>query len=237
MRIGFSFFGILHGPGGRTGSDRDFRHCWPNLNNNLVRPFLEQGHDCKIMFSGYTIKDPLIERELHSIVKPENINYSHFANSDPFTAKFAAFNNFINDHELDAVVFTRSDIHFKRIMANENIDWEKINFLFPEKGWWESHKFSCDNFYVIPKKYFRAVRDAMEDTYCYPRGKPYVDTHGLWNKLETYVDPENFHFISNEAEISDVNSFYTCCRNGLPIGEERMVHLHTEVKEKFYQWV
>jgi hypothetical protein len=234
MRLGFSFFGIIHGAGGRTGSDRDFRHCWPGLKRDLIDPFIDLGHTAKIYFSGYPIHDTSIEKEFYDLVKPDRVNYSHFANSDPFTAKFAAFNNFMDD-DIDVVIFTRSDIHFSRIMADEDIDFFKFNFLFPELGWWETHHFTCDNFYVVPKYYFKAFRDAMEETYAWPRGKPYVDTHGLWLKLCRYIPTENFHFISKVPEISDINSFYTCCRSGLPEGEDRMKHLHSDVKERFYK--
>jgi len=233
MKLGISFFGIIQGPGGRTGSDRDFRHCWPGLEKDLVQPFRDLGHDVKIYFSGYPFRDPKDEVEFHNMVKPDRVIYSHFANSDPFTAKFAAFNNFMYE-DLDAVIFTRSDIHFSKIMANENIDFGKFNFLFPEEGWWDSHGFTCDNFYVIPRRYFRNARDAMEDVYAWPRGKPYVDTHGLINKLS--IISTDIHFISNTPEISDVNSYYTCCRSGLP-EDGRNGYIHPAVRERFgYSW-
>lgn len=231
MKLGFSFFGIIHGGGGRTGSDRDFRHCWPSLKRDLIDPFVSQGHEAKIYFSGYPFSDDQDEKDFYEMVKPDRVNYSHFASSDPFTSKFAAFNNFVDD--ADAIIFTRSDVHFSRIMANENIDFEKFNFLFPELGWWESYNFTCDNFYVIPKRYIIATRKAMQETYKWPR-PGFVDTHGLYRKLTQYVDKDDIHFISNEHEISDVNSFYTCCRSGLPETEERFNHTHPEVRKRFY---
>lgn len=231
MKLGFSFFGIIQGAGGRTGSDRDFRHCWPGLKRDLIDPFVAQGHTAKIYFSGYSFEREEDENEFMDMVKPDKVIYSHFANSDPFTAKFAAFNNFI-DEDIDAVIFTRSDIHFSRIMANENIDLDKFNFLFREQGWWDNHGFTCDNFYVIPRRYFKSVWKSMEKVYAYPRGKPYVDTHSLLPML--LVPPHDIHFISDVHEISDVNSFYTCCRSGLPENEDRFKHTHIDVLERFY---
>lgn len=233
MKLGFSFYGIIYGAGGRTGSDRDFRHCWPGLKRDLIDPFIDRGHEAKIYFSGYPIHDSKVEKEFYELVNPDRVVYSHFARSDPFTAKYAAFNNFMNE-DIDAVVFTRSDIHFSCIIANEIIDWNKVNFLFPEgDGWWDSYNFTCDNFYIIPKRFFRAVRDAMEITYKWPR-PDYVDTHGLWRNLASIIHIDNMRLISTKPEISDINSFYTCCRSGLPEGHERMNHLHPEVKERFY---
>lgn len=231
MKLGFSFFGIIYGPGGRTGSDRDFRHCWSYLKKDLIDPFIESGHIVKIYFSGYRIKDDVVERQFYDMVKPDRVNYSHQQDSNPFTSKYAAFNNFIDD-DIDAVIFTRSDIHFNKIMANENIDFTKFNFLFQELGWWENYRFTCDNFYVIPKKYFEVTRKAMELNYRWPR-KEYVDTHGLWIPLTKYISEENFHFISDVPEISDVNSYYTCCRSGLPENEARIKHINSAVKERF----
>lgn len=231
MKLGFSFFGIIYGAGGKTGSDRDFRHCWPDMKKDLIDPFVNLGHSSKIYFSGYRIKDEQIEKEFYDLVKPDKVNYSHQPDSNPFTAKYAAFNNFM-DEDIDAVIFTRSDIHFSKIMANENIDFTKFNFLFRELGWWENHLFTCDNFYIIPKRYFEVTRKAMEINYRRPRPE-YVDTHGLWSCLELYIPREEFHFISNDHEISDINSYYTCCRSGLPENEHRMIHINSRVKERF----
>ena len=232
MKLGFSFFGIIYGPGGRTGSDRDFKHCWPDLKKDLIDPFVDLGHTSKIYFSGYRIRDNQIEKDFYDLVKPDKVNYSHQPESNPFTTKYAAFNNFM-DEDIDAIVFTRSDIHFSKIMAKENIDFTKFNFLFPELDYWDSNKFTTDNFYVIPKMYFKQTLQAMEDTYAWPRGKPFVDTHGLWEKLANYISEDNFHFISQVHEKSDVNSFYTLCRSELPINDERIRKIHPAVAERF----
>ena len=148
------------------------------------------------------------------------------------TSKGSSFVNFIHDESVDVIVFCRNDLHFSKIIANENIDFSKFNFLFKEKGWWENYKFACDNFYIFPQKMSTIVMKAMYDTYAWPRGKPLVDTHGLYLRLNQYI-PENYmHFISDVHEISDVNSYYTCCRSGLP-EDGRGGFIHPEVKERF----
>lgn len=233
MKIAFVFFGIIYGPGGRTGSDRDFRHCWPNLKRMLVDPFVAQGHQAQIYFSGYPFLDQEIEKQFYNLVNPNQIVFSNFFNSDPFTAKGAAFQAFENA-DVDFVVFTRSDIHFCKVMANEPIDYSKFNFLFPELGWWETHNFTCDNLYLFPHKYTPLVKKAMFETYGFPRGKPLVDTHGLMTKLKQYISPEEMHIISNTHELSDINTYYSCCRSQLPITEERGKLIHPEVQERFY---
>jgi hypothetical protein len=229
MKIAFGLYGILYGYGGRTGSIRDFRHCWPNINRMLVQPFIEKGHDVKIYISSYPFDDKNIENEFHEMVKPAGVYYSDLHGSDPFTAKYALF-NLLENAESDAVIFTRSDAHWSRKVANENIDLTKFNFLFPEKGWWQTqYRFTCDNFYAWPHHMTPAVKKAMGETYAFPRGKPLVDTHGLLLKLQQYVSLNDMHMISVHEELSDVNSFYTCCRSGLPIRD----CMHEEVRDRY----
>jgi hypothetical protein len=69
----------------------------------------------------------------------------------------------------------------------------------------------------------------MKETYGFPRGKPLVDTHALRVKLKQYVSENDMHMISDVEEISDVNSFYTCCRSGLP----KRDCMHPEVEERY----
>lgn len=233
MKIGFVFFGIIYGPGGRTGSDRDFRHCWPNLKSMLIDPFVEMGHEAVVYFSGYELPNKELETEFYDLIKPRAVTYSKFEGSDPFTAKGNAFFAFEND-DLDVIVFTRSDIHFSKVIAKENVDFDKFNLLFREKDWWESHNFACDNLYIFPHSMTQAVKIAMFETYGYPRGKPLVDTHAILDKLMKYVPPEQINFISDVHENSDVNSYYTCCRSGLPT-TGRGEHIHPEVAERFYK--
>ena len=49
MRIGIAFYGIVDGErpghnGGAAGSDRDVRHCWPDLEKMLIKPLIDKGH-------------------------------------------------------------------------------------------------------------------------------------------------------------------------------------------------
>ena len=232
MKIGFTFFGMLYGFGGRTGSARDFNHCWPNIKRELIDPFVEQGHEAKIFVSSYEFHDESVEEEFFDLVKPDAVYFDKFEGSDPFTSKINAFNLIQEQKDLDAIVFTRSDAHFSKKIAHENIDLYKFNFLFPELGHWNTeYKFTCDNFYIWPHLLTQRVRIAMEKTYAWPRGKPFVDTHGLYVKLleDGKISDDFIHIISKEEELSDVNSFYTCCRSGLP----RRECLHPEVAERY----
>jgi hypothetical protein len=229
MHIAFGFYGIIHGAGGRTGSDRDFRHCWPNINEMVINPFRRAGHTADIYFAGYPVSNKEVMDDMERMVKPKHIFYSQFEGSDPFTAKGNLVNNLI-DVKADVIVFTRSDVHWSRRPSSGKIDWKKFNFLFKEQGWWEEWGFACDNFYIYPKHMAANVAQAMHECYAWPRGKPLVDTHGLIHKLTPHHLEMNF--MSDVHEISDVNSWYTCCRSGLP-EDGRGGYIHPDVKERF----
>jgi len=236
MNIGVLFYGILMGGGGRTGSERDYRHCWPNIEEMLITPFIDQGHKVAKFVSTYDRFNKKEDRdEFVNIVNPTKVVFSTFEGSDPFTAKGSSFEALYNVPELDVIIMSRLDVHWTKKLADENIDWFKFNFLFREKGWWESNKFACDNLYIWPHIITSWVKQAMHETYTFPRGKPLVDTHALPIKLGQYVPENMMHFISEEHFISDMNPYYTCCRNGLPEHEDRFKYLHPEVKERFYK--
>jgi hypothetical protein len=119
MKIGFSFYGIIFGDGTntKTHSERDFRHCWPSLKRDLIDPFIAQGHECKIYFSGYPFMDIEIEKQFYEMVKPDKVCFSDWKDSNPFTSKGKAFDNLIGE-DLDVVIFTRSDIHFNKLISS-----------------------------------------------------------------------------------------------------------------------
>jgi hypothetical protein len=207
----------------------------------LIEPFIKKGHKIFKYFSSYKFNDNVLFREFLDTTKPDRLFFSDFDGSDPFTAKGASFNNLKGCKDIDVVILTRFDLHFSKIMANENINFKKFNFLFAEgngeddgaPSWWERNRFTCDNFYTFPYSMHGKVGKAIQETYCYPRGKPMVDTHGLYDKLIGHINKDDIHFISNIQEISDVNSYYTCCRSGLPTSG-RGAHIHPEVRKKYY---
>jgi len=232
LRLGFAFYGIAYGAGGKTPINRDFRHCWPNIKKMLIDPFVAKGHEAKIYFSTYHIDDKEIQEEFYRTTNPDRVLFSELKGSDAFTSKGASFVNFVHDESVDAIVFCRNDIHFSKVIADGNVDFTKFNFLFREQGWWENARFTCDNFYIFPQRWSATVMKAMYETYAWPRGKPMVDTHGLYAKLTQYIPESEMHFISDVHEISDVNSYYTCCRDHLPL-DGRGGQIHPEVKERF----
>lgn len=233
MKIAFSFHGKLYGETVKSGVThvKDFRHCWPNLKTKLIDPFIEQGHEAVVYISSYEIDDPVIKNEFFDIVKPERVVYSSEEGSSPLTCKFAAFENFVDD--VDFIVYTRNDVHFNRIMANENIDFDKFNFIFPEGRrdgfWWTQRRFVCDMVMMWPHRLTPIVKQAMMEMKEWPRAG-HIDTHGFWLKLIQYLPDSEIHFISQYPEPSDVNSFFTTCRSELP----REPLINSEIWQKYY---
>lgn len=233
MKIGFVFYGIAHGGGSK--SEKDFRHCWPGLKRDLIDPFIAKGHDAKVFVSTYDFKDKDIEKQFYDVVKPDAVHFSNFEGSDPFTCKGAVFTAFEKKdfylEDLDFVILTRLDLHFSKIMANENIDYTKFNFLYPELGghWWEMLRFTTDNFYAWPRHMTWQVRDAMFGTYRRLRPES-PDTHPLIHKLIFTAGKDSYHFISDTPESSDVSSYYTLCREAIPVNR----FMHPEVVKRFY---
>ena len=63
------------------------------------------------------------------------------------------------------------------------------------------------------------------DTHC---------THGLYIKLSEVIDTDSIHIISEDEQLSDVNSFFTICKEEL--GNNRP-GIHPEVIEKFKTFI
>lgn len=218
MNIGFGFYGIAHGTDKKTGYTRDFRHCWSNIEENLIKPFSNSGHSVyKFVSTYYPWTDNDVEKDFWDMIKPTRVYYSSLEGSDAFTSKSKLHDAFMHEDYLDLIIFTRLDIHFHQPMNFSNIDYNKINILFPEDPqWWESHRFVCDCFYIWNHKFSPQMCSAMRQTYGWPRGKQYPDTHGILNFLVPTVGENNINFLSTECQISNVNTFYTLCRPDVP---------------------
>jgi len=229
MKIGIGFYGITEGTDPKTGFSRDFRHCWDNIQQFLIQPIKAVGHDVSIYASTYPFDDLNTEKDFFRLVNPKKVILSNFETSDAFTSKSALHNAF-DGEDLDFIIFTRFDIHFHQDMSLLSMDVDKINFLFPEgDGWWESAMFTCDCFYAWPHRLSPDVKIAMRDTYGWPRGTQYPDTHGMINKLLIRMSIDNVHMMSMDPQISNVNNFYTLCRPNVPEHPCK----HPDVKAKY----
>lgn len=243
MKIAISFSGQLYGASPNRGGKiipKDFRHTWPSIQLNLIEPFRQQGHEVELYFSCYPFDNQTICDEFYSLVKPNKVIFNDFSNSDAYTCRFSAFDN-LRDN-IDFVIFTRPDIFINRKLANENINVDKFNFLFPEgRGeiWWNTLRFTNDVIYMWPHRLTPIVERSIKGCYRWPIQR-HTDMHGLWLKLIQYIPETELHFISRFPEPSDVNSFYTVNRNDIilePLINRETLYLYhkdTPTKIKTY---
>ena len=226
MKIAVSLYGLLYGQFMRDGqpSVKDFKHCWPNINKNIIQPLRDMGHEVQVFVSSYKIPDEQLEKEFYEMVQPAGVYYSNFEGSNTFTSKIASFENLLNKN-FDFVIFTRLDLHwFKPI---DNIQFDKFNFLFMEKG--VAHlNWTCDNMYMWPGSMTNFAHISMRETYHAYRNLP--DTHGLMNKLVQYIPREKMVVLSDVEQNSHDNLYYSICKadyktNHFPV--------HPEVLERF----
>lgn len=231
MNIAICFFGILYGNGGRVGSFKDFRHCYPNLHRNIIRPLEDEGHNVSNYFSTYRITDAEVEEEIYNLTNPKDVVYSDYNGSNAFTTKKTSFTLF-KRIKTDVCILCRSDMHFNKPLK-ENVYLDKFNFLFPEAETWALHKFTTDNFYIWPHTLTDIVEKSFNESFGAFRPLSMAqDTHGVYKKILQYIKPEQINFISDKEEYSDVNSFYSICRTELPNRNEL---LNNEVMERFYK--
>lgn len=216
MIFGLALFGIFHGYHGRTGSSRDFRHCFPNIHRMIVEPLQKQGHVVKVFVCTYPIQEHDASQAFFDIVKPEHVVWCEFSGSNQYTTKSRLFECLVDRPELDVIIYSRCDMHYSISIDELSIDWEKFNFLFREKDHWENLRYATDNIYIWPHRMTAIVRKAMSDAIAASCARGRVDTHNLYNFLTSYVSPEDVHFVSDVHALSDVNIFYSICRNDLP---------------------
>lgn len=229
MIVGLALFGILYGD--HRNSFRDFRHCFPNIKRMIIEPLEKEGHFVKVFVCTYSIQDEEVLQTFKEMVNPEKVVWCEFSGSKSFTTKRRLFECLDNQNDLDVIIFSRGDMHYAIPVDQLSIDYEKFNFLFREQGHWDNLRYTTDNIYVWPHRMTHTVKKAIAETISVASSIGRMDTHNLYNILKKHVSQDEIHFISDEHALSDVNIFYTICRNGL---QDRGGCLHPEVYERYY---
>lgn len=230
-KIGFCFYGLLvdNYQGREILQDKDYKHCWPNIFKNVVKPYMKN-NECHIFISTYETADE-IKKEMTDIINPDGVFYSEKEGSTPFTSKINAL-KLLDNRDLDFIIHTRLDLHFTQPLINLNIDYDKFNFLFPELNHWHLG-YTTDNLYMWPYHMTSVVEDSLNKTYKVVRPQT-TCTHGLYVKLSELLNKEDIHTISDKHELSNVNSFYTICK---PTLGSKTQGIHPEVIEKFKTFI
>lgn len=215
MKIGIIFAGISFG----HKSERDFNHCFPNINRNLIQP-LRQDHDVKTYVMTY---DNERMDEVIKLLNPNKIASIPFEGSrqNPTRAASVALTE---GEDLDFFVMSRFDVHYNKELKDFNLDWDKFNIVSREgNGHWERQQFVGDTFYAWPKRLHEHVVQGFKEL---ARHDP-NHMHNFYSILAPIMGQENIHFMSEEPQLSGHLLTSICTRDyadrlrgHIPINEE-----------------
>lgn len=200
MKIGIVFTGISYGIG------RDSNHCLSNHNQFLIDPFKKES-DVKLYLTSYSNEKA---NDILDAYKPTLHNFFEYEDSHQVLTYIKSM-ELIRSQPLDFVICTRFDIHFHKQINEIGIDYTKFNALFKEKGWWDSMKFTTDNFFAFPYSMLETFILVLKELYVNPSRPGQTDLHQVFFRVQKNVGIENTNIISNLDELSNYNSFYSLC--------------------------
>jgi hypothetical protein len=148
MRIAYVFIGITYKESFESINNAghnlkpttvDFRETYPNVKENLIDPFVNQGHNVDTFFVTY---HNLMEDELHKYYNPKKILYVDYVdNTDKKLMTQNLLKNRIiwkdmieetennENFKYDFIIVTRSDLYFYKKTTEVGIDYEYFNII------------------------------------------------------------------------------------------------------------
>ena len=201
MKIGIVITGISYGCG------RDFRHCYNNIYAKLIEPYMQE-HEVNVYLTSYHNEK---EEELVNTYKPAKHQFLSMDCSHQVLTYISGL-DLVEDEDLDFVICTRPDIHFHKNMKDIDIDYQKFNALFHERGWWDSMHFTTDNYYAFPHDMLSRFKLVLYDLYQNPsRAEPVIDLHQAFFRMQKIIGISKTKIVSDLDELSNYNSFYSLC--------------------------
>jgi hypothetical protein len=205
MKILINLVGLAHHDVGN--GLHSYKPVYQNLFKNVVNP-LSETNQVDFFLSTY---ETIEFDELEKIYKPIKSNYRKLE-----SPKSVAFDTYIDsieklkEFDYDFYIVTRFDLDIKITL---NINFQKFNFLFKEKDWWDNHQCTTDTFYAFPKWMLNGFVNSIID--CKNKnGQPgYLGLfHKLYPELVNYINLNNIHFIDEEKQTVQISSKYTLSR-------------------------
>ena len=199
-RVAASFSGICYGV-----KHRDWRRDWDNIKTNLIDPIQPQIY--VTTYHNETV-DHLLD-----VYKPVKYQLLALDGSDLRLTYRRSLEMLLNE-PIDLVVSTRYDILFNSSTADYNIDPDKFNFFFKEKGWWGPHQYTADPQYfsVFPVKFIPALIDGVQSVYDNPHRHDCPDLHPTYSRLAPVIGEENINFIFDVETLSHDNEYVSLDR-------------------------
>jgi hypothetical protein len=203
MRIGVCLTGVSYDP----SRNKD----WRNYVNNIKDTFGEVDYFTTTYNSEFN-------DEIIKLYNPKKFQFVEYGTQRGTYIKSLKQ---IDNDDVDFLICTRFDIFFNKNINELNIDYEKFNFLFKEKGNWNrvvnniNVRFVTDNFFAFPIKYkeiFIKAIEGLENSYYLQNNllnHPLPFMHHVYDgSIPKLCDNIDYHFISDIEENSDINSFY-----------------------------
>jgi len=200
LKVGLNLCGVSYGVRGR-----DWRRDYDNIYNNIIAVT-----NPKIYITTYY--NETVD-ELKDKYKPSKHQFIGFENSDLRTTYIKSLELMI-DEDIDLIISTRYDILFKDSIDTYNIDPNKFNFLFKEKGWWDNHRYTADPQYfcVFHKKFLKPLIESVYDVYKNPHRLDCPDLHPTYSRLEPLIGKDNINFIYDLEALSHDNAYLSLDR-------------------------
>ena len=216
MNIALIFAGISFG----HKSHRDFYHCFPNIDRNLIQP-LQNKHSVYKYVATY--ENDRME-EVTGLLNPKRLVSLPFEGSKQNPTRSAAVALTGDDDRIDFYIMSRFDVHYNKSLENFNLNWDKFNFVSREgNGYWESQQFVGDTFYAWPKRLHRQVMEGFAELGKFDPNH----MHNFYSILSPIMGQENIHFMSEEPQLSGHLLTSICTRDytdrlrgKIPINEE-----------------
>ena len=205
MKILINLVGLSHHDIGN--GLHSYKPVYENLFKNVVNP-LRENNQVDFFLQTYETSE---SGELEKIYNPIYSEYKILE-----YPKSAAFNTYISSIEklkqfdYDFYIVTRFDLD---ITIPLKLNFNKFNFLFKEKYWWDSDKCTTDTFYSFPKHMLDDFIQACKDTRDKCGQSGYLGLfHKLYPELIKYINEEAIYFIDDEKQTVQISKKYTLSR-------------------------
>jgi hypothetical protein len=216
MNIALIFAGISFG----HKSERDFNHCFPNIDHNLIQP-LKKEHS---VYNYVMTYDNDRMDEVTKLLNPKRLASIPFEGSKQNPTRVAAVKITEDDDRIDFYIMSRFDVHYNKPLKDFNLDWDKFNIVSREgNGHWENQQFVGDTFYAWPKRLHKQVVKGFDELVNFDPNH----MHNFYSILAPIMGAENIHFMSEEPQLSGhlltsicTRDYTNRLRGKIPINEE-----------------
>ena len=210
MKLGISLIGISHlVHDQRWPVSRSYTTCFENFYNELYNPLEKRFNITNFTTTYFSGK----EKEIIETYKPKSSLFLTMEGSHQIKTFIKAI-DLVEKENLDYHIFTRFDIFFKKDKIKSlSIDLNKFNFLCKEKGYWDSHNFVNDCFYVFPSRFIPQLKRACINLINEPPRPGLMDMHGLYKFLHNDESVRySLHFMTDKHHLSSENEIYSLVR-------------------------